>query len=167
MPFTHLDSKAQPHMVDVTDKAVTRRSATAQARVRLTPEIMAAFDGKELQSKKGPVFHTAILAGIQAAKKTSDLIPLCHPLPLTKCSVSIEPTSDSCVEIRATAITDAKTGVEMEALSAVSGAALTLYDMCKAISKGIVIEDIRLLEKTGGKSGDYHADAPTNRADTP
>lgn len=144
-------------MVDVTEKPVTRRSATARALVKLTPEILAQFDGQELQSKKGPVFHTAILAGIQAAKKTSDLIPLCHPLPLTKCSVTIEPTDEERVTITATAVTDGKTGVEMEALTAVSGAALTLYDMCKALSKAIVIEDIRLLEKTGGASGDYRA----------
>ncbi len=155
--FTHLDESNQPHMVDVTDKAITRRSATARAVVRLTPEIMAQFDGQELQSAKGPVFHTAILAGIQAAKKTSDLIPLCHPLPLTKCSVSIQPIDEIRVEIQATAVTDAKTGVEMEALTAASGAALTLYDMCKALSKAIVIEDIRLLGKTGGKSGNYKA----------
>lgn len=144
-------------MVDVTDKMVTRRSATARALVKLTPEIMAQFDGQELQSKKGPVFHTAILAGIQAAKKTSDIIPLCHPLPLTKCSVTIQPIDALRLEVQATAVTDAKTGVEMEALTAASGAALTLYDMCKALSKAIVIEDIRLLEKTGGKSGDYKA----------
>lgn len=157
MPFTHLNQNNQPHMVDVTDKMVTRRSATARALVKLTPEIMAQFDGQELQSKKGPVFHTAILAGIQAAKKTSDIIPLCHPLPLTKCSVTIQPIDALRLEVQATAVTDAKTGVEMEALTAASGAALTLYDMCKALSKAIVIEDIRLLEKTGGKSGDYKA----------
>lgn len=157
MAFTHLDENLQPQMVDVTDKAVTRRSATAKATVKLTPEIMQLFDGKDLQSKKGPVFHTAIIAGIQAAKKTSELIPLCHPLPLTKCSVNIVPTDEIRVEITATAVTDAKTGVEMEALTAASGAALTLYDMCKALSKAIVIEEIRLLEKTGGKSGDYKA----------
>ncbi|MBK1875734.1 cyclic pyranopterin monophosphate synthase MoaC [Pelagicoccus mobilis] len=155
--FTHLDENQQPHMVDVTEKDVTRRTATARAIVQLTPEIMAQFDGQELQSKKGPVFHTAILAGIQAAKKTSDLIPLCHPLPLTKCKVTIEPVDEVRVEVQATCTTDAKTGVEMEALTAASGAALTLYDMCKALSKAIVIEDVRLLEKTGGKSGDYKA----------
>lgn len=145
-------------MVDVTEKPVTRRTASARAIVRLTPEIMQLFDGKELQSKKGPVFHTAILAGIQAAKKTSDLIPLCHPIPLTKCSVTIAPlTNQHAVEVLAIAVTDAKTGVEMEALAAASVAALTLYDMCKSVSKGIVIEELRLLEKTGGKSGDFKA----------
>jgi len=160
MAFTHLDENSQPHMVDVTEKDVTRRTATARAFVRLTPEIMAEFDGQELHSKKGPVFHTAILAGIQAAKKTSDLIPLCHPLPLTKCKVSIAPVDEVKVEVKATCTTDAKTGVEMEALTAASAAALTLYDMCKALSKAIVIEDIRLLEKTGGKSGDFKAPQP-------
>ncbi len=154
-PFTHLDENRQPQMVDVTDKQVTRRSATAQARVVLTDEILAQFDGQDLQSKKGPVFHTAILAGIQAAKRTSELVPLCHPLPLTKCSIDIAPVGSDSVEILATVVTDAKTGVEMEALTAASVAALTLYDMCKALSKAIVIQDLRLLEKTGGKSGDY------------
>lgn len=155
--FTHLDENRQPQMVDVAEKQVTRRTARAEAIVNLTPEVMARFDGTELQSKKGPVFHTAILAGIQAAKKTSDLIPLCHPLPLAKCKVGIEPIDDSRVAVRTEVVTDAKTGVEMEALSAASGAALTLYDMCKAVTKGIVIEQIRLLDKTGGKS-DFHAD---------
>lgn len=155
--FTHLDENDQPRMVDVTDKQVTRRAAKARALVRLTPEIMALCDGKELASKKGPVFHTAILAGIQAAKKTSELIPLCHPLPLTQCAVHIKPVDPLRVEIVAEVATDGKTGVEMEALTAASGAALTLYDMCKALSKAIVIEEIKLLEKTGGKSGDFKA----------
>src|SRR5690606_29477486 len=128
--FTHLDSNFQPQMVDVTEKPVTRRAATARATVKLTSEIMAQFDGNELQSKKGPVFHTAILAGIQAAKKTSELVPLCHPIPLTKCSVVIRPLDATRVEILSTTVTDAKTGVEMEALTAASVAALTLYDMC-------------------------------------
>jgi len=154
--FTHLDENQQPQMVDVTDKAVTRRVAKAHGIVKLGREVMAQFVGGDIQSKKGPVFSTAILAGIQASKKTSELIPLCHPLPLTKCHLSITPIDDERVEIQAEAITDGKTGVEMEALTAVSGAALTLYDMSKAISKDIVIESIRLLEKTGGKS-DYKA----------
>jgi cyclic pyranopterin phosphate synthase len=113
---------------------------------------MKRFERGDIQSKKGPVFHTAIIAGIQAAKKTSDLIPLCHPLPIAKCSTTVEPIDDSRVIVRTEVVTDAKTGVEMEALSAASVAALTLYDMCKAITKGIVIENIRLVEKTGGKS---------------
>ena len=154
--FTHLDEKQQPHMVDVTEKTVSRRTARAEAVVNLTAEVMKQFDQGDIRSKKGPVFHTAILAGIQAAKKTSDLIPLCHPLPLTKCKVTIDPLDDSRVVIRTEVVTDAKTGVEMEALTAASVAALTLYDMCKAVTKGIVIENIRLLEKTGGKS-DFQA----------
>ena len=155
--FTHLNESRQPQMVDVGDKGVTRRIARAEAVVFLTPEVMSKFDGEEIQSKKGPVFHTAILAGIQAAKKTSDLIPLCHPLPLTKCQVTIGKLDDARVVIHTEAATDAKTGVEMEALSAASGAALTLYDMCKSVTKGIVRERIRLLEKSGGKS-DFKAD---------
>lgn len=155
--FTHLDDTNQPHMVDVSDKSVTRRTAKAQATVTLGTEVMAAFDGNDIHSKKGPVFHTAILAGIQAAKKTSDLIPLCHPLPLTKCHVAIEKIDAERVRIDTEAVTDGKTGVEMEALAAASVAALTLYDMCKAISKAIVIENICLQEKTGGKSGDFKA----------
>lgn len=154
--FTHIDENRQPSMVDVGEKAITRRTARAEAIVNLTPEVMKRFADGDIHSKKGPVFHTAILAGIQAAKKTSDLIPLCHPLPLTKCRVTIDPLDDSCVAVRTEAITDGKTGVEMEALSAASVAALTLYDMCKAVTKGIVIERIRLLEKTGGKS-DFQA----------
>jgi cyclic pyranopterin phosphate synthase len=155
--FTHLNESRQPQMVDVGDKGVTRRVARAEAIVFLTPEVMLKFDGEEIQSKKGPVFHTAVLAGIQAAKKTSELIPLCHPLPLTKCQVTINKLDDARVVIHTEVATDAKTGVEMEALCAASGAALTLYDMCKSVTKGIVIEKIRLLEKSGGKS-DFQAD---------
>ncbi len=151
--FTHIDENQQPQMVDVGGKSTTRRTARAEAIVNLTEDVVSRFEDGEIQSKKGPVFHTAILAGIQAAKKTSDLIPLCHPLPLTKCSVTIERRDECRVIVRTEVSTDAKTGVEMEALSAASGAALTLYDMCKAVTKGIVIESIRLIEKTGGKSG--------------
>ncbi len=139
-------------MVDVGEKQVTHRIARAEAIINLTPKVMSQFDGVELQSKKGPVFHTAIIAGIQAAKKTSDLIPLCHPLPLNKCQVTINKLDESRVSVQTEVSTDSKTGVEMEALAAASGAALTLYDMCKSITKGIVIENIRLLEKRGGKS---------------
>lgn len=155
--FTHLDENQQPRMVDVGEKSVTRRTARAEAIVNLTEAVMSHFDGADIQSKKGPVFHTAILAGIQAAKKTSDLIPLCHPLPLSKCKVTIDKLDGERVAIQTEVATDAKTGVEMEALSAASGAALTLYDMCKSFTKGIVIERIRLIEKRGGKSGDFTA----------
>jgi len=155
--FTHLDESQRPRMVDIGEKSVTRRTARAEAIVHLTGAVMSQFDGAEIQSKKGPVFHTAILAGIQAAKKTSDIIPLCHPLPLSKCKVTIDKLDENRVVIQTEVATDAKTGVEMEALSAASGAALTLYDMCKSVTKGIIIERIRLLEKRGGKSGDFNA----------
>ncbi|ATC64181.1 cyclic pyranopterin monophosphate synthase MoaC [Nibricoccus aquaticus] len=159
--LTHLDARNQPQMVDVGAKAITRRTAHAVATVSLPPELARLIAGDEIQSKKGPVFQTAILAGIMGAKKTSDLIPLCHPLPLDDCKIQIEtrpPASDGSADvlIHARATTHGKTGVEMEALTAASIAALTLYDMGKAVSHGIVIRDLRLLEKTGGKS-DYHA----------
>ncbi len=156
--LSHLDKDNQPTMVNVGEKAITRRMARAQAVVQLSPEITAQFDGNELQSKKGPVFQTAIIAGISAAKKTSDLIPLCHPLPLDDCNVTMQLNSQNHqVTIEAIASVQARTGVEMEALTAASVAALTLYDMCKALSHKIQILDIRLLEKTGGKK-DYLAD---------
>jgi len=158
-PFTHLDAAGQPRMVDVSGKTATRRVAVAGATVRLGRAVVARIREGELPSSKGPVFHTAILAGIQAAKRTSETIPLCHPVPLAKCDVAIEPLDDERVAIRTEAATDARTGVEMEALAAASGAALTLYDMCKAVSRDIVIENVRLLEKTGGKS-DYRAGDP-------
>ena len=159
--LTHLDARNQPQMVDVGAKAVTHRLAHAVATVSLPPELARLIAGNEIQSKKGPLFQTAILAGIMGAKKTSDLIPLCHPLPLDDCKIEIEtrpPASDGSAEvvIHCRAQTHAKTGVEMEALTGASVAALTLYDMGKAVSHGIVIREIRLLEKTGGKS-DYHA----------
>lgn len=137
-------------MVHVGDKKVTARQATAEARVWLGPEIMGQLQGNDLHLAKGPVFLTASLAGIQGAKKTADLIPLCHPLGLEDCSVTIRPEGEYAV-IEATARIHAKTGVEMEALTAASVAALTLYDMCKALSHDIRIESIRLLSKTGGK----------------
>ncbi len=156
--LTHLNKDNHPTMVNVGEKSVTRRMARAQAVVQLSPEITAQFDGNELRSKKGPVFQTSIIAGISAAKKTSDLIPLCHPLPLDDCNVTMSLDSEkNQVTIEATASVHAKTGVEMEALTAASVAALTLYDMCKALSHQIQILEVRLLEKTGGKK-DYLAD---------
>lgn len=159
--LSHLDANNQPAMVDVGDKAVTRRFAHATAVVSLPPELARLIAGQEIQSKKGPVFQTAILAGIMGAKKASELIPLCHPLPLDDCKIEIEtaaPDATGAVDviIHCRAVTHAKTGVEMEAMAGASIAALTLYDMGKAISHGIVIKAIRLREKTGGKS-DYHA----------
>jgi cyclic pyranopterin phosphate synthase len=161
MEFTHLDARHQPQMVDVGEKAVTRRTARAVATVSLPPALAALIADSEIPSKKGPVLQTAILAGIMGAKKTSDLIPLCHPLPLDDCKIEMEvrpPNADGSADIviRCLASTHGRTGVEMEALTGASIAALTLYDMGKAISHGIVIRELRLLEKTGGKS-DYHA----------
>jgi len=139
-------------MVDVSAKADTARTAIAQSQVLLTPAIVAAITDNNLP--KGDLFATVRIAGIQAAKKCSDLIPLCHPLPLSKITVDIELQGDSLV-ITALCKTTGKTGVEMEALTAASVAALTVYDMCKGLDKGMVIRQTKLLEKTGGKSGDW------------
>lgn len=154
--FTHIDPDTHsPAMVDVTGKQVSRRVAHARSVVVLGPEIMQHLTGKDIQTKKGPVFQTAIIAGIMAAKKTSDLIPLCHPLALENCKVEITINEAQEVVIDCTATITSKTGVEMEALTGASVAALTIYDMCKAFSQEIVIKDTRLIQKTGGKS-DYH-----------
>lgn len=139
-------------MVDVTDKHATRREARAEAFVSMSPSTLKLLRAGALP--KGNPLETARIAGIQAAKKTSELIPLCHPLPLTHVDVSITLEREG-VRLESTATTKAETGVEMEALSAAAVAALTLYDMCKAVEKGITIEQIRLLEKTGGKSGHW------------
>jgi cyclic pyranopterin monophosphate synthase len=157
--LTHLDENAQPAMVDVSEKLVTKRVAKAQAIVVLDENIMAKLQQGDIQTKKGAVFQTAILAGTMAAKKTSDLIPLCHPLGLDSCKITVE-VSGIEVVINTTCSLTAKTGVEMEALTAASVAALTIYDMCKAMSHDIVIKEIKLLEKTGGKS-DYNHTAKT------
>ncbi len=156
--FSHLDAQNRPAMVDVGDKAITRRTAVAAAVVALPPELVALVREGEIVGKKGPIFRTAVLAGVMGAKRTSDLIPLCHPLALNNCQVTVTPNADSReITIRCMVSTDGKTGVEMEALTGASVAALTLYDMAKAVSHEIVIKEIRLLEKTGGKS-DYRAD---------
>ena len=155
--LSHIDKKNQPTMVDVADKAVTQRTAHAQAVVRLPPEVSAAIDAGDLQTPKGPVFHTAIIAGTQAAKKTHELIPFCHPLGLEGCKLTIE-LVDDCAVVDCRARVTHKTGVEMEALTGASVAALTIYDMCKALSHDMVIEGVRLISKTGGKS-DYDGSA--------
>jgi cyclic pyranopterin phosphate synthase len=155
--LTHIDQSGEAHMVDVGDKAETSRSATAEGFVRMKPETLALI--REGNAKKGDVIGTARLAGIMAAKKTSDLIPLCHPLMLTK--VSVEITEDDALpglRVTATAKLTGRTGVEMEALTAVSVTCLTIYDMAKAADKAMEIGGIRLLEKTGGKSGIYQAE---------
>ena len=152
--LTHLDNKGNPSMVNVGEKKITKRSATAQSIVVVNEAILAQLTDGDIQTKKGPVFQTAILAGIMAAKKTSDLIPLCHPLGLDNCKVEISINDHQEILIQCTARLTAKTGVEMEALTGASIAALTIYDMCKAMSHDIVIKETRLIKKTGGKS-DY------------
>ena len=152
--LTHLDAQGNAQMVDVTDKISNQRSATATASVFMQPTTLQMIVAGD--HKKGDVIAVARIAGIQAAKKCSDLIPLCHALSLTSVKLDFEPDQEaSALHIQATCKLDAKTGVEMEALTAVSVAALTIYDMCKAVEKDMVIGDIKLLEKTGGKSGDY------------
>ena len=151
--LTHIDDEGRARMVDVGDKPVTDREATAKGHVTIQPETLRLI--KEGLMKKGDVLTIAQLAGIMGAKRTSELIPLCHPLPLNQVSVDFElDESNSRIEITASARTSSKTGVEMEALTAVSVAALTVYDMCKAVDRGIRIENIRLVRKRGGQSGD-------------
>ncbi len=150
--FSHLNKSGDPTMVDVSVKNVTVRTATAQTLVVLDDEIVARLENDEIHTKKGPVFQTAILAGIMAAKKTSELIPLCHPIGLDKCTVDIRINKQKQVEILCTAKVVSKTGVEMEALTGASVAALTIYDMCKGFSHNIVIKETKLMEKKGGKS---------------
>lgn len=150
--FTHLDEGGQPSMVDVSAKQITRRMARARSIVVLPEEVMRHFENGEINAPKGAVFQTAIIAGIMAAKKTGELIPLCHPLGMDNCSVTVAVNEANEVVVDCTASVSAKTGIEMEALVGASVAALTIYDMCKAMSHDIVIKDIRLMEKTGGKS---------------
>ena len=150
--FSHLDKKGRATMVDVGAKKATKRIASAEARVILPDAVMKHFNGKDVETKKGGVFQSAIIAGIMGAKKTSELIPLCHPLALDNCTVNIELIDKNELRIIATASIESKTGVEMEALTAASISALTVYDMCKGISHDIVIKEIKLLSKTGGKS---------------
>lgn len=150
--FTHIKKNNQPGMVDVSEKNITHRVAKASALVKLPEEIKTVVKDGEIESKKGPVLTTAIIAGTQAVKKTHELIPFCHPLSINGCDISIVFNKDSDLVITCIVNIDGKTGVEMEALTGVSVASLTIYDMCKSISHGIVISDIRLLEKSGGKS---------------
>lgn len=152
--FTHIDKQGNPSMVDVGDKPATKRSATARSIVILHEEILNRLQNEEIHTKKGPVFQTAVIAGVMAAKKTGDLIPLCHPLGLENCQISIEVNAKNEVVIECTASLTGKTGIEMEALVGASMAALTIYDMCKAFSHEIVIKETRLISKTGGKK-DY------------
>ncbi len=154
-PLTHLDEHGNAHMVDVSSKDVTARTATAQGRVTMNDDALQQLNDQT--AKKGDVIATARLAGIMAAKKTADLIPLCHQLPLSKVAIEFAPQKDG-VTISATVKTTAQTGVEMEAMTAVSVAALTIYDMLKAVDRAMQISDIRLTHKDGGKSGLYRVD---------
>ena len=153
--LTHVSSDGRPTMVDVGDKTVTARSAVAESRVRLPPAVARALAEAGFATAKGPVFHTAIIAGTMAAKRTHELIPFCHPLGLEKCRIEIVADGDDLV-IRCEVGVHHRTGVEMEALTGASVAALTVYDMCKALSHDIVIDGTRLVAKHGGRS-DYRA----------
>jgi cyclic pyranopterin phosphate synthase len=155
--LTHIDAAGNAVMVDVTAKDVTERAATAEGRIVMAPATLERITGRGF--KKGDVLGIAQLAGIMGAKRTADLIPLCHPLPLTSVKVELEPLpEEAAVRVRATCRVTGKTGVEMEALTAVTVAALTVYDMCKAVDRGMRITDIRLLHKAGGRSGEYRAE---------
>ena len=154
--LTHLDAEGRAAMVDVSDKAETARVAVAKGRIEMAPETLALI--AEGGVKKGDVLSVARLAGIMAAKRTSDLIPLCHPLALTSVAVELTPEPErDAIEITATCKLSGKTGVEMEALTAVAVAALTVYDMCKAVDRSMTIGEIRLVHKSGGKTGTYEA----------
>ena len=149
--LSHVDQNDLPTMVDVSGKQVTERIATASATVQLGNEIMNLLESGEIQTKKGPVFQTAIISGTMAVKKTADLIPFCHTLPIDSIKINIEPKGEQAL-ISCTVKCTARTGVEMEAITGASMAAITIYDMCKAISHDIVISDVKLMSKTGGKS---------------
>ena len=151
MTFSHLNTEGKATMVDVSEKQVSLRTATARSVVVLPAEVLVQLTDADFQTKKGSVFQTAIIAGIMAAKKTGDLIPLCHPLGLDNCGINIQLNEKQEVVIDCSATITAKTGVEMEALVGASIAALTIYDMCKALSHNIVIKETKLMSKTGGK----------------
>ncbi|MGG6229779.1 cyclic pyranopterin monophosphate synthase MoaC [Tenacibaculum sp. SDUM215027] len=150
--FSHINEQNQPKMVNVSDKKITKRTAISKATMFLGSEIVSHFSNDELITKKGPVFQTAIIAGIQAVKKTSDIIPMCHPLLINGVDIDINIIDDEHAEVFCKVTIEGKTGVEMEALTGASATCLTIYDMCKAISQKMVIQEIKLVEKTGGKS---------------
>lgn len=153
MELTHIDKEGKAVMVDITDKSATARVAVAGAFMRMKPETLQLILDNKV--KKGDVFASARIAGIMAAKRTPDLIPMCHPIPITSAVVELEPVLPDGVAITATVKTSYATGVEMEALTAVSVAALTVYDMCKSVDRGMTIKEIKLLKKSGGKSGEF------------
>lgn len=150
--FSHLNEKNNPKMVNVSDKKTTKRTAIAKATMFLGEEIISHFNNDELITKKGPVFQTAIIAGIQGVKKTSEIIPMCHPLLINGVDINIHLINSEHIEVLCEVIIEGKTGVEMEALTGVNITCLTIYDMCKSISQDIIIKEVKLLEKTGGKS---------------
>jgi cyclic pyranopterin phosphate synthase len=150
--FSHLNEKNNPKMVNVSDKKITKRTAIAKATMFLGKEIIAHFNNEELITKKGPVFQTAIIAGIQGVKKTSEIIPMCHPLLINGVDININIINSEHIEVLCEVIIEGKTGVEMEALTGVNITCLTIYDMCKSISQDIIIKEVKLVEKTGGKS---------------
>lgn len=152
--FTHLNKEGNPKMVNVADKQITKRTAVAQGIIFLGENVISNFVNNELTTKKGPVFQTAIIAGIQGVKKTSELIPMCHPLLINGVDVDIQVEDNEHVKVTCTVTIEGKTGVEMEALTGVNIACLTIYDMCKSMNPAMVIKEVKLLEKTGGKS-DY------------
>ena len=152
--FTHVDEKNFPNMVDVADKKETVRTAIAKGCLNVPASLYENFDGQDLNSKKGPVFSTAIVAATMAVKKTADLIPFCHPIPIESCKIEIGFSSPTTIEITVAVKTTGKTGIEMEAITGVQVAALTLYDMCKSWTHELEITNVRLVKKTGGKS-DY------------
>ncbi|MFT3750688.1 MAG: cyclic pyranopterin monophosphate synthase MoaC [Agriterribacter sp.] len=149
--LSHLNKKEQPVIVDIGEKKITRRKAVAQAVISLPQPVYETLQQDDFTTKKGSVFQTAIIAGIMAAKRTGELIPLCHPLGLENCEIDIETNAQQEIIIYCTASVEAKTGVEMEAFTGAAIAALTIYDMCKALSHDIIIKEIKLVEKTGGK----------------
>jgi cyclic pyranopterin phosphate synthase len=150
--FNHLNKKNNPTMVNVSDKKITKRTAIAKATMFLGTEVISHFTNDELITKKGPVFQTAIIAGIQAVKKTAELIPMCHPLLINGVDIDINIVDDEHIEVFCKVIIEGKTGVEMEALTGANITCLTIYDMCKSISQEMIIKEVKLLEKTGGKS---------------
>jgi cyclic pyranopterin phosphate synthase len=150
--FNHLNKKNNPTMVNVSDKKITKRTAIAKASMFLGKEVISHFTNDELITKKGPVFQTAIIAGIQAVKKTAELIPMCHPLLINGVDIDINIVDDEHIEVFCKVIIEGKTGVEMEALTGANITCLTIYDMCKSISQEMIIKEVKLLEKTGGKS---------------
>lgn len=150
--FTHINKKGAPKMVNVSDKKITKRTAIAKAIMFLGKEVIANFSENELKTKKGPVFQTAIIAGIQGVKKTSELIPMCHPLLINGVDIDINIIDSENIEVFCEVTITGKTGVEMEALTGANIACLTIYDMCKSISQKMVIKEVKLVEKTGGKS---------------